>query len=456
MAIFKSTAFVCIVVEKQGFHTNFTRLVVINILTYTNIYYIIYIVDISKIFSSFLSKVTMMFVFWSDQKKKYFPERMIRMKTLYLHIGTPKTGTTAIQNFLNDNKGILQKLGFCYPMFDVQYKVQRKVRNGHWLIANSVTPEEYEACMKRLCAVSKNYSKIILTDEGLWNRGGPDAEFWKKLKQTMDAHKVQIKVIVYLRRQDDYVFSYWAQKVKGVQRFNILFDDYLYSGSYKQNHVNYLEILNTIASVIGTENVIVRAYESGQYEGAERSLLSDFLLQLGLEWQDNFQIIKRSNNISLKDSVLEAKRLLNLATKFKQQNGTLKSYLEQIQNEMQQDGTLKDRTAFDIPSRQKFLQKYEAENAEIARKFMHRKNGILFYQRPEDNGEDAVFTREEISRIYDRLLELNQADPNALYSKEELQKITEKALKHFDAQHTFKRRCILKVKHTLRSFQTIK
>ena len=36
------------------------------------------------------------------------------MRTLYLHIGTPKTATTSIQMFCVDNESVLKKLGYSY------------------------------------------------------------------------------------------------------------------------------------------------------------------------------------------------------------------------------------------------------------------------------------------------------------------------------------------------------
>ena len=38
------------------------------------------------------------------------------MKTLILHIGTPKTGTTSIQNFCGLNRERLDELGIHYPL----------------------------------------------------------------------------------------------------------------------------------------------------------------------------------------------------------------------------------------------------------------------------------------------------------------------------------------------------
>lgn len=56
------------------------------------------------------------------------------MATLYLHIGTPKTGTTAIQNFLPLNKSLLNEQGFCYPDFGYRYYGVNRYRNGHFLV----------------------------------------------------------------------------------------------------------------------------------------------------------------------------------------------------------------------------------------------------------------------------------------------------------------------------------
>ena len=37
------------------------------------------------------------------------------MNKLYLHLGTPKTATTAIQYFLHNNNGKLQESGYEFP-----------------------------------------------------------------------------------------------------------------------------------------------------------------------------------------------------------------------------------------------------------------------------------------------------------------------------------------------------
>jgi hypothetical protein len=58
------------------------------------------------------------------------------MKTLYIHIGCPKTATTSIQYFCNENKEILSKNGVYFPIFEQKYKDVNPYRNGHFLIAH--------------------------------------------------------------------------------------------------------------------------------------------------------------------------------------------------------------------------------------------------------------------------------------------------------------------------------
>ena len=45
--------------------------------------------------------------------------------TLLIHIGMPKTGTTALQSFLFNNNSLLKKYGWCYPVLE-------DAESGYW------------------------------------------------------------------------------------------------------------------------------------------------------------------------------------------------------------------------------------------------------------------------------------------------------------------------------------
>ena len=147
------------------------------------------------------------------------------MKTLYIHIGTPKTGSTAIQFFCTENREILKKKGYCYPDFPYRYKGKSKRRNGVFLVGKyrdengewRVEEEEkiFSEGMSKIKELFKSFDNVILSDEGIWlATKSRKKELWKKLQKEAKSNDFEIKIIVYLRRQDEYAESNWNQRIK--------------------------------------------------------------------------------------------------------------------------------------------------------------------------------------------------------------------------------------------------
>ena len=55
------------------------------------------------------------------------------MAKAYLHIGTPKTGTTSLQRFLSANSRLLEESGFLFPKFGFSYPNVSSYRNGYFI-----------------------------------------------------------------------------------------------------------------------------------------------------------------------------------------------------------------------------------------------------------------------------------------------------------------------------------
>ena len=114
------------------------------------------------------------------------------MKTLYLHIGTMKTGTTSIQEFCRLNNDVLKSKGYCYPEFPWHYPGRNHRRNG--LFLNSIYRNEkgeriksredeiFEEGMKKVNNLFSTYDNIILSDEGMWwSVYDRHYKIWKKI-----------------------------------------------------------------------------------------------------------------------------------------------------------------------------------------------------------------------------------------------------------------------------------
>ncbi len=369
---------------------------------------------------------------------------VIKMSNLYLHIGTPKTGTSAIQKFLRLNENLLKKQGFCYPDLGYRYSGVGENRNAHFMVHRenfySMSDEEaadfrksederfYEG-LDKLKEISKEYPNIILSDENIWNGYVKRKDFWRVLKQGLDERNIGLKVIVYLRRQDLAIESYYVQRVK--DKLQLDFDEYIASEKYKYFKLDYYSALEKIAEFTGKENIIVRVYEKQQFEGKNNSLISDFLSVLGLEYDSkwNMDIVA---NTGVYGSFLEVKRILNKIEYFRKPNWTVK-YLRTIQEETDGGDKLSECRYFTYEGQMDFLSKFEASNQAVAREYLNRCDGILFRDEiPERSSPKQEYSKDELVYICGKMLELEAKDMNRkLESTQTKLEETKRRLKYY-------------------------
>lgn len=242
------------------------------------------------------------------------------MKTLYVHIGTPKTGTTSIQRFCMENGDILKEKGYCYPESFYKYPVVSKARNGHFLVGvikdeqkNRCTKKEeelFQEGMQRVREQFKKYDNVILSDESIWRAMDVESkDMWDKLKMEAEKGDFVIKAIVYLRRQDKMICSIWNQSIKSPPgNTDRRFEDYIKVRNM-ETRLNYGTKIQKLASLLGKENVIVRRFEKEKFSGG--SIYADFLETIGLKWENMYKIGKEDRNKGLAGNPAEIKRIIN-------------------------------------------------------------------------------------------------------------------------------------------------
>lgn len=332
------------------------------------------------------------------------------MTTVYLHIGLSKTGTTAVQNFLTGNDEVLKSHGICYPDLDLRYRAASWRRNAHFLIKEDPTLSggEYGIAFDKITELGKKYDKIFLSDEALWGHGGKNPDFWPRVKADFDKRGFDLRIIVYLRRQDSFVQSLYCQKIKSASTA-LSFADYM-SELEAEYPLDFLTHMDALADVVGKENLIIRVYENGQYEGAEHNIFSDFLGIFGLSLSDGFKLKKEIYNVSLDGSWLEMHRLLNsLPDKIDDSSALYKSiHAVHYHNPLVPKST-KKYSLFDPDAQAAFLERYEESNSGIATKYLGREDGKLFYETANDLPEYQIDTEELLQNtilVYGRAIEL--------------------------------------------------
>ena len=115
------------------------------------------------------------------------------MKTLYLHVGTPKTGTCAIQELCTLNQGLLNSQGYCYPEFPYSYPGFGKRRNAVflqrpiWKDGVRQPEQEKQRFLEGMDIIRKHfetYDNVILSDEGVWGSSCENRKsIWPELKE---------------------------------------------------------------------------------------------------------------------------------------------------------------------------------------------------------------------------------------------------------------------------------
>ncbi len=129
---------------------------------------------------------------------------------LILHIGTHKTGSTAIQNWLATNQQQHQKLGIWYGATDRSHKPWVK---QHLSLYRALGGSEEEFKREKQ-AILDDFAQsgcptLILSAEGL-----SEARFHKMRRMQQFTEHFEITVICFFRRQDYFLESFWNENSK--------------------------------------------------------------------------------------------------------------------------------------------------------------------------------------------------------------------------------------------------
>lgn len=210
------------------------------------------------------------------------------MKTLHLHIGYPKTGTTSMQVTLYNNQELLHKYDF--GLFNTRPDGKEEtVTLGKpvWVFHN--VPFYCDHCFngathyklheiiekERLAKFLFNipYTNVICTSEFFTNVSQSELEaLYPILKKYFNS----IIIYVYIRRQDRQAISLAQQNAHGTKQNNYE----LRALRPLKNTNSYYEKLQIYSKIFGKENMRIRVFEKDRL--IENDAVIDFYHTLGL------------------------------------------------------------------------------------------------------------------------------------------------------------------------------
>ncbi|WP_260377648.1 hypothetical protein, partial [Campylobacter hepaticus] len=235
--------------------------------------------------------------------------------TCYLHIGMPKTGTTSIQTFLTENKNLLLQYNYLYPESILEWGHQHITLV--WIIKLLRLNKKLLFLEKKYKQIMINFRKelkinsnktILLSTEGLtWDFDNPI--YIKILHKILKLFGfTTIKIIIYLRPQEDMLASLYSENIKGNYH---IFNNSLSIKNNKLKHIfNYKYILKSYSYFFKKENIIVKIFHKDEFY--KQNLIKDFIKILDIKWNNNFIIIDNQNQSLDLIGIELQKRLNNL------------------------------------------------------------------------------------------------------------------------------------------------
>ena len=301
------------------------------------------------------------------------------MRRLVIHIGSEKTGTTSIQNFMSANRKILESQGIIYPEigfsktahFSLVAPFHPLDNNGKGLEfapEESYDPKEEWSNIKCLfdshesvtVVVSAEHFSSRLKEKGI-----------SALKETVDwaCPDVEVLIVYYVRRQDKYFQSWYSTHIKAggtlplKKAYNMRLGQHWF--------YDYYHIACAWESEFGENSVKVIPFEKEQLEGG---LINNFCSIFGVFPDERFDFKVKDSNESWSFKFLQFARLVNvhnqmspIPNRFKLLN-EFSAYFE------------KKQTDFLSPEEANVvIERYAASNVKLAEKFLGRESGDLFF-----------------------------------------------------------------------------
>ena len=317
-------------------------------------------------------------------------------KNIYIHIGTEKTGTKTIQKFCIQNHDFLLSNNIFYPNNIDEPHVFKRT---HWSLAACVadnnefvpenkrfSPEVAFGSLKK--EIDKNPCDNILISAEPFSTNVVNVNSIKTIKKCLKDYNV--KIIIYLRRQDDYFISSVSTYVKGGRY--IKENDFGASKVLAQkNRYDYLHILERWSQVFGKENMIVKRFEKQSMKN--ENLMEDFFDIFGITDFEFDKKYKRNTSLSL-----ESLYFMNSINKKYQLESKARNQLYIALEKLAPVHSIKDLISPD--KRIEILNYYRESNNKLAKEYFNDEQ--LFIENVDDSTQWSRYlgpTLEELTRI---------------------------------------------------------
>ncbi|NPD45560.1 MULTISPECIES: hypothetical protein [unclassified Lentimicrobium] len=318
---------------------------------------------------------------------------------IYLHIGQPKTGSSAIQSFLNTNrKHLFNKHSILYPNLNSNDYSNGNQHNHAPYFMNTFVKHADKECIelfsdiKRYCQKNR-IKKIVISNEGFfWH-------WWSGLmKDIIEKLGFDLSIILYLRRQDKYLESAWKQWGHKLPECNNI-QDY-----YETLNLDWLDNLNMWLDKFEPSEFQVFPYEKSTIG---EDVVEHFLGVLGVKRDTEFQNPPFSNenfNIGFDRDTIELLRLSKELVKDQHDHSYL-DLMHDIINEKQRKNNTSTKGFLSPLESIAIINKYTQSNNRIAELFLDNSNTLFNDSLPSETDAWEPYSGLNLELVIPLLME---------------------------------------------------
>jgi hypothetical protein len=179
-------------------------------------------------------------------------------KRLFLHVGTGKTGSSALQNAFALAQDILAQGGIAYPVSATARDKQPLVSSGNAVAVRRALREDGAAgAIAAAKGLLDPKLDTLLSNEGLYATSQADLT---SLRDALEEAGWRTKVLVFFRPQADMLASAYLQRLKANKHLRDIDENEFALALYKSEPFDWLACAEKLESVFGIENLAVRWY----------------------------------------------------------------------------------------------------------------------------------------------------------------------------------------------------
>ncbi|WP_018124271.1 hypothetical protein [Desulfovibrio oxyclinae] len=295
------------------------------------------------------------------------------MSTLYIHIGIPKTGSTAIQQTLFENPEPLLSEGFVYYPNELGVDTHNPLARS-WFENSADSTFEKWRYLKRYCDNSKNH--VIISSEMFPKTFHNKPESIDDIATALFG--VNVYFVIYLRRQDSHIQSMYNQRVKKFKNPGTI-PEFIES-FHQEFPCDYYAFVSSIAARFGNEKLIIRPFEKEQLIG--KDVRTDFLSALGVSNPEQFAFKSGNPNPRLKaDTFAVFQEIGRMDIPWSRKLAAGNFFRTSLETGSRTE-SFQDHSTFPPPTRLEIFTRHAHSNAKVAREFLGREDGNLFYAPP--------------------------------------------------------------------------